>query len=111
MATILPVSDLRNYNKVLENITDGNPVYLTVNGRGKYIIYDINFEEEYEQMKAMLDLLLNLREGNLSGEKDGCISLEDVRNYFGKKELWVIFDRVLYSKSDYIKKLNLVNIL
>ena len=89
MATILPVSDLRNYNKVLENITDGNPVYLTVNGRGKYIIQDINFEKEYEQMKAMLDLLLNLREGKLSGEKDGYISLEDVRNHFDKKELWV----------------------
>ena len=90
MATILPVSDLRNYNKVLENITEGNPVYLTVNGRGKYIIQDINFEKEYEQMKAMLDLLLNLREGKLSGEKDGYISLEDVRNHFDKKELWVI---------------------
>ena len=87
MATILPVSYLRNYNKVLENITDGNPVYLTVNGRGKYIIHDINFEKEYEQMKAMLDLLLNLREGKLSGEKDGYISLEDVRNHFDKKEL------------------------
>ena len=85
MATILPVSDLRNYNKVLKNVTEGNPVYLTVNGRGKYIIQDINFEKEYEQMKAMLDLLLNLREGKLSGEKDGYVSLEDVRNHFDKK--------------------------
>ena len=75
----------KNYNKVLKNVTDGNPVYLTVNGRGKYIIQDINFEKEYEQMKAMLDLLLNLREGKLSGEKDGYISLEDVRNHFDKK--------------------------
>jgi hypothetical protein len=87
MATILPVSDLRNYNKVLENVTESNPVYLTVNGRGKYIIQDINFEKEYEQMKAMLDLLLNLREGKLSGEKDSYVSLEDVRNHFDKKEL------------------------
>ena len=42
MATILPVSDLRNYNTVLEHVSEGKPVYLTVNGRGRYIIRDIS---------------------------------------------------------------------
>ena len=29
MASILPVSDLRNYNEVLKNCHKGEPVYLT----------------------------------------------------------------------------------
>ena len=38
MANISPVSDLRNYNTVLEKVSVGSPDYLTVNGRGKYTI-------------------------------------------------------------------------
>lgn len=41
MANILPVSDLRNYNEVLKNCHKGEPVYLTKNGRGRFIIMDI----------------------------------------------------------------------
>lgn len=41
MTTITPVSDLRNYNTVLDKVAEGAPVYLTVNGRGKYTIRDI----------------------------------------------------------------------
>ena len=87
MATILPVSDLRNYNKVLDNVSEGTPVYLTVNGRGKYIIRDIKDEEEYEKMKAMLTLLLNLQEGKQAGEKKGYVSLDDVRKRFDNLKL------------------------
>ena len=87
MATILPVSDLRNYNRVLENVSLDTPVYLTVNGRGKYIIRDIKDEEEIEKMKAMLTLLLKLHEGKEAGEKEGYITSEDVRDYINKKSL------------------------
>ena len=41
MAIISPVSDLRNYNTVLEQVSAGSPVYLTVNGRGRFTIRDI----------------------------------------------------------------------
>lgn len=46
MAIISPVSDLRNYNELLEKVSVGSPVYLTVNGRGKYTIRDIADDEE-----------------------------------------------------------------
>ena len=39
MAIISPVSDLRNYNTVLEQVSAGSPVYLTVNGRA-WPLYD-----------------------------------------------------------------------
>ena len=87
MATILPVSDLRNYNKVLENVTKDTPVYLTVNGRGRYIIRDIKDDEEYEELKAMVTLLLKLNEGKIAGDRDGYISSEKVREHFNKKKV------------------------
>ena len=41
MVNILPVSDLRNYNEVLKNCHKGEPVYLTKNGRGRFVVMDI----------------------------------------------------------------------
>ena len=41
MASILPVSDLRNYNEVLKNCHKGEPVYLTKNGRGRFVVMDL----------------------------------------------------------------------
>ena len=86
MAVIKPVSDLRNYNTVLENVAEGSPVYLTVNGRGRYTIRDIADDEEFERTKAMLHLMCELNEGKRSGEEDGYISADEVRAYIrGKK--------------------------
>ena len=82
---IKPVSDLRNYNTVLESVREGSPVYLTVNGRGKYIIRDIADDEDYEKTKAMLHLLMELNNGRKTGEEEGYVLAEDVRNYFHSK--------------------------
>lgn len=59
MANIKPVSDLRSYNQVLKDIEVGEPVFLTKNGRGKYVILDIN---EYKKNNAKLQLLAKLLE-------------------------------------------------
>ena len=56
MAIINPVSDLRNYNSVLEQVSVGTPVYLTVNGRGRFTIRDIADDEEFEKTKAMASI-------------------------------------------------------
>ena len=87
MAVINPVSDLRNYNSVLKKVAPGSPVYLTVNGRGKYTIRDIAEDDEFEKTKAMLRLMCELNEGRRSGEEGGYASAEDVRAYFhGKRK-------------------------
>lgn len=85
MAMINPVSDLRNYNTVLEQVSAGSPVYLTVNGRGRYTIRDIADDEEFEKTKAMLRLMCELNEGRRSGEEEGWVSEEDVRTHFRAK--------------------------
>ena len=67
MANILPVSDLRNYNEVLKNCHKGEPVYLTKNGRGRFVVMDI---EDYERDRAEKKLLLKLQEAE-EAVKDG----------------------------------------
>ena len=85
MATILPVSDLRNYNTVLEHVSEGKPVYLTVNGRGRYIIRDIAEDMEYEKVKAMYKLLCELAKGRRSGIEEGYLTEEEVLSYIRGK--------------------------
>ena len=85
MATILPVSDLKKYRKVLEHVSKDNPVYLTVDGRKKYVIYDIKDDEEREQTKAMLVLLTELQKGRDSGLDRGYHTHEEVRELINKK--------------------------
>ena len=76
MPNIKPVSDLRNYNEVLKDVAVGEPVFLTKNGRGKYVLLDI---EEYEKTRAIIKLLSNLSEAEeLVKDKEGWISSEDV---------------------------------
>lgn len=51
MTTILPVSDLRNYNEVLKNCRRGEPVFLTKNGRGCFVVLTI---EDYERASTLM---------------------------------------------------------
>lgn len=59
MPNIKPISDLRNYNEVLKDCQNGEPVFLTKNGRGKYVLIDM---EEYERQQTILKLLAKLNE-------------------------------------------------
>ena len=47
MPNIKPISDLRNYNTVLQDVAIGSPGFLKKNGPGKYAIVDIAEMEEY----------------------------------------------------------------
>jgi prevent-host-death family protein len=59
MPNIKPISDLRNYNEVLKYCENGESVFLTKNGHGKYVILDM---AEYERQQAVLKLLSKLNE-------------------------------------------------
>ncbi len=80
MSNIRPVSDLRNYNEVLNACREQSPVYLTKKGRGKYVLMDI---EDYEKMKATIKLMANLEEGEKSAREEGWFSLEDIESALG----------------------------
>lgn len=75
MPNIKPVSDLRNYTEVLRDIAVGEPVFLTKNGRGKYVILDI---EDYEKVQAGLKLIAELAKDRKAGEEQSRETLKDV---------------------------------
>ncbi len=74
MPRIKPISDLRNYNEVLRDVASGEPVYLTKNGRGKFVIMDIN---EYEKLTASLKLMSQLARGEQDGKEKGWMTIEE----------------------------------
>ena len=84
MPNIKPVSDLRNYNEVLREISVGEPVFLTKNGRGKYVIIDI---AEYEKANAALRLLSELAQGEESANKEAWLSLDDLMGELGLQDV------------------------
>ena len=75
MPIIKPVSDLRNYNDVLQDIDVGRPVFLTKNGRGLYAILDMR---EYEKNNAALKLIAELAKGERSGREQGWLTADEV---------------------------------
>ena len=80
MPIIKPVSDLRNYNDVLQNIDVGRPVFLTKNGRGLYAILDMR---EYEKINAALKLVTELAKGERSGQEQGWLTADEVEAALG----------------------------
>ena len=80
MPNIRPVSDLRNYAEVLKEISADEPVFLTKNGRGRYVIVDM---AEYEKTKAVIKLMEKLSEGEKSAKEDGWLTGDDVKNALG----------------------------
>ncbi len=77
MLNIKPVSDLRNYTEVIRDINYGSPVYLTKNGRGRYVMIDMG---EYEKMEATIKLLSELSKGQQAGIKEGWLSIDDLKD-------------------------------
>ena len=82
MANILPVSDLRNYNEVLKNCHKGGPVYLAKNGRGRFVVMDI---EDYERDRAEKKLLLKLQEAEEAvKDGEGWLDLDELKALVGE---------------------------
>jgi prevent-host-death family protein len=75
MPVIKPVSDLRNYTEVLRDIGIGEPVFLTKNGRGRFVILDI---DDYQKIQSSIHLISELTRGRKSGEELGWKTLEEV---------------------------------
>ena len=78
MANILPVSDLRNYNEVLKKCRIDEPVFITKNGRGRFVVLYI---EDYEKIQAEKKLLMRLKEAEEAVKGDGdWLSLKELKS-------------------------------
>ena len=80
MPNIKSVSDLKNYAEILQDVTFGNPVFLTKNNEIKYIVVDI---EEYEKTKAILKLMDELSKGEQSVKEKDWTELSEVEKMLG----------------------------
>lgn len=82
MANILPVIDLKNYNEVLKNCRKGEPVFMTKNGRGRFVVLDI---EDYGREQAEKKLLVKLQEAE-EAVKDGkgWMSMDELKELVGE---------------------------
>lgn len=61
------VSELRNYNNILEKVKANEPVILTKNGKGTHAIIDINDIDEIKRLKAYVTLFDELMTADESG--------------------------------------------
>lgn len=73
MPSIVPISDLKNYSEVLRSC-DQRTVYLTKNGRGKYVVQSL---AEYEKLQATVSLLAELSKGIESYHKEGGLTVDE----------------------------------
>ncbi len=80
MPNIKPISDLRNYTEILNEVKEDSPVYLTRNGRGEYAIIRI---EDLDKLKAAVRLFAKLEEGERSAREAGWLSPDDVEAALG----------------------------
>ena len=83
MPNIKPISDLRNYTAVVNEVSYGNSVYLTRNGHGSCAIIDIQELDELDKQKALNQLLMKLQEAENSVITEGTISADELENELG----------------------------
>lgn len=77
MLNIKPISELRNYSKLLDEVKKDQPVFLTKNGYGRYAIIDL---EDYDRYVLGLELLEMIDDA----EKSGTMPLAAVMEEFGE---------------------------
>lgn len=82
---IRPITDLSDYNSVLNEVALGSPVYLTKEGVDTYVIVDIKEQIENEKNKAALKLMHELNNAIQSGEEEGWLQEEDIRQFLNNK--------------------------
>ena len=83
MPNIRPISDLRNYTSVLNEVSYGNRVYLTRNGYGQCVIIDIKELDELDKLKELRHLLGKLEEAEESIRVNGTISADELEKELG----------------------------
>ena len=78
---IKPVSDLRNYNTVLKDCQVDSPIFLTKNGRGRYVLMDATHYERLMAEMKLLNKLVSAEQRIENGES--FLTLEEIKSKLG----------------------------
>lgn len=83
MPSIKPISDLKNYTAIINQVSYGNRVYLTKNGHGQCALVDMKELDELDRKVALLKLMAKLTEAKISVGKSGTVSADDLEKELG----------------------------
>ena len=83
MPNIKPISDLKNYTSIVNQVSYGNRVYLTKNGHGQCVLIDIHELDELDKHKALLQLMTKLDDAKESVKEEGTISADELKKELG----------------------------
>ena len=83
MPNIRPISDLRNYTAVINEVGYGSRVYLTRNGHGECAIIDMKELDELDRQKSFYQLMCKLNEAEISVREEGTISADELEKELG----------------------------
>ena len=74
MPHIIPISALKDYSEVLRLCDDDAPVFLTMNGHGKYVMQSIR---SYEKLQTTVKLLAELAKGVSSFRPEDKLTVDE----------------------------------
>ena len=83
MPNIMPISELRNYTKVVNNVRYGNRVYLTKNGYDLITMINSKELDEMEKLLAFYRFQLEVDKGERSILEEGTISSDELKKELG----------------------------
>lgn len=83
MPSIKPVSELKNYTAVVNEVSYGNRVYLTKNGHGEFALVDMRELDDLDKQKAKLELLSRLYAAKQTAKDQGTISADELEKELG----------------------------
>ena len=63
---IKSMSELENYEKILEELDGNETIFLNSNGKNEYVIMNISEYEKYKEDSASIELLAKLQKSELS---------------------------------------------
>lgn len=83
MPIIMPISELRNYTKVVNSVKYGSRVYLTKNGYDQITLINTKELDELEKQLAWYRFQLEMAKGEQSILEEGTVSNEELKKELG----------------------------
>lgn len=80
MPNIKPISELRNYTAVVNEVSYGSRVYLTKNGHGNITLIDMSELDDIEKELALYKFKYEMAIAENSIREEGTISADDLES-------------------------------
>lgn len=62
---IIPITDLRDTNKIMEMCASNEPIFITKNGYGAMVLMSMKMYEDQQDERILLERLQEIKEGKV----------------------------------------------